>query len=94
MERGRHCLGLRELLNCSGFEPCEPVHRDGLDSFTSGHLALSKLGLEHGLGATFDHVEEPGCPVALGATFRTQSMLFLGDLAQLRPSLNGDIWLL
>jgi hypothetical protein len=44
----------------AGLEPGEPVHRDDLHSVTPGLGAVREPGLERGLGAALDHVEQPG----------------------------------
>lgn len=59
MEGVHYWHGLRDLLG-GGLEPGEPVHDHGLDAGSPGLGLFGEPGLEHGLGASLNHVEEPG----------------------------------
>src|SRR3546814_7689678 len=52
----RDCVG--EFLGGCGLEAGEAVHRDYLDGVAPCLRPVGEPGLEHGLGAAFDHVQD------------------------------------
>lgn len=54
-----HCGGLGQLFCCGSLEPGESVHGDHLDPGAEALALGPEPGGEHGLGASFDHVQQP-----------------------------------
>ena len=59
MKGVHHRHSCRQFLCRSGFEAGEPVHRDHLDPFTPGLIAIAQPGRERLGGAALDHVQQP-----------------------------------